>query len=155
MLESGPLVPGDPETLAPSPCFSRSDFWKFSASLVTSISRLTALMRCVVSLALFFRSFKMALFSLKMRLISLPRSFLKSSKAKLLGGGVLGLGQRGGQGGDKQVAVLQVMATLFFFLGASVGRRPTSWVPPTALPQAGAKAHHSPLSLYPAHKDTG
>lgn len=52
-------------------------------------------MRWVVSLALFFRSFKMDLFSLKMRLISLPRSFLNSSKATVLEGGVLGLGTEG------------------------------------------------------------
>lgn len=77
------------------PCFSRSDFWKFSASLVTSISCLIALIRWVVSLALFFRSFKMDLFSLKMRLISLPRSFLNSSKATGLEGGVLGLETEG------------------------------------------------------------
>lgn len=59
-----------------------------------------ALMRCVVSLALFLRSFKMDLFSLKMRLISLPRSFLKSSKATGLGGGVLGL-KTEGEGKEK------------------------------------------------------
>lgn len=71
-----------------------------------SISRLMALMRCVVSLALFLRSFKMDLFSLKMRLISLPRSFLKSSKATGLGGGVLGLKTEGeGKGGQSHQAL--------------------------------------------------
>lgn len=59
-----------------------------------------ALMRCVVSLALFLRSFKMDLFSLKMRLISLPRSFLKSSKATGLAGGVLGLKMEGKEEGE-------------------------------------------------------
>lgn len=54
-----------------------------------------ALMRWVVSLALFLRSFKMDLFSLKMRLISLPRSFLNSSKATGFEGGVLGLRTEG------------------------------------------------------------
>lgn len=105
-----------PEPASRLPCFSRSDFWKFSASLVTSISRLMSLMRCVVSLALFLRSFKMDLFSLKMRLISLPRSFLKSSKAAGLEGGVPGLQMERGGGGEMDG--LEPPGTSLFFPGA-------------------------------------
>ena len=85
-----------------------------------SISRLMALMRCVVSLALFLRSFKMDLFSLKMRLISLPRSFLKSSKATGLVGGVLGLKMEREMKGEKGQLVLEPPGTSHFFPGASM-----------------------------------
>lgn len=114
-----------------SPCFSRSDFCKLSASLVMSISRLMALMRCVVSLALFLRSFKMDLFSLKMRLISLPRSFLKSSKATGLAGGVLGLKMEREMKGEKGQLSWSHRALYISSLELLWTGGQNSWVPPT------------------------
>lgn len=74
------------------------------------------LMRRVVSLALFLRSFRMDLFSLKMRLISRPRSFLKSSKAAGLEGGVPGLRMEGEGGGEMGQLVGSHRGLHFFFL---------------------------------------
>lgn len=115
-----------PLALFPShlPCFSRCDFWKPSASLVISISHLMALMRCVVSLALLLSSFKMDLFSFKMWLISLPCSFLKSSKATDLEGGVLGLKSEGKDERGKMGPLSWSHQAMPCSSGASVGRRP-------------------------------
>lgn len=58
----------------------------------------------------------MDLFSLKMRLISLPRSFLNSSKATGLEGGVLGLGTEGEAKEEKEIEQLPWRQRHFIFL---------------------------------------
>lgn len=103
------------------------------------------LMRCVVSLALFRRSFKMDLFSLKMRLISLPRSFLKSSKATGLEGGVLGLKMGGGG-----AAVLGHQVLHLSPLGAWQQEGPASWAPPP--PDGARRRGTNPSSVLLAHE---
>lgn len=73
-----------------------------------SISSFIRLSRWVISLAFFFLSLRMALFSLKIRLISLPRSFLNSSNATGLAGGELHQGSEKEKIQEETIGQLQV-----------------------------------------------